>query len=248
MLYRMAAHFYMAVDRLSAHDLRPSKISAATVCPTARLLQLPNELLLEIFNLLPKPSQLSLRHVCRQLHLRTPSTRSNTAGQPSTCERHALLRVNEENCNIRSGRRRCITCGELAPLTHFRWDAAPICKWHDGWFMSRDIPKQVEPELRSKLRSLPQDLKCWISLERVYCAHRKDVIHWDIGECNCGCDVCGHFGVVCYVRVSATNAEGAMLDLVDGEQGLDMMETMRRRTAYEGKKVNRMRVVALNDL
>lgn len=113
--------------------------------------------------------------------------------------------------------------------------------------MKRDIPEHLDPKLQAKLSKLPRDLECWIALERTYCAHRKDVIHWDIGECGCGCEVCGHFRVVCYVRISAFDGRGLILDLVDEGDVVQVVETRRRQSPYGRKEVRRLRVLALND-
>lgn len=227
------------------HIGRPSDIQRQH---TRSLLRLPNELLHYILSYLPWPAQLSLQHVCRDLYGSTPSLRAFMAGQQSLCEQNVSLRANEENSNQRSGKRRCVTCGQLAPSTWFRRDTTPICKWHDGWFMKRGIPDTLELDLRRRLHAQSSNLDCWASFPRRYCAHSKEVINWTVRNCNCRCEFCGHFEVTCYVRISRTEGQGLELDLVEGEKGLEIRETKRQDSPF-GRTCERMvPVVALSDL
>lgn len=167
----------------------------------------------------------------------------------SACERNALLRVNEEQSNLAEGKRRCIICDALLPTTFFRSPAAPICKWHDGWQLSRSVPESLEPDLRSRLLEPQSYLDCYVSLQRVYCAHRKDIVNWHIRDCRCGCEFCGHFAVDCYVRVSETHGRGLVLDLVDdGRGGLEMQETRRQESPYGREEVRRVAIIPLAEL
>ena len=42
----------------------------------------------------------------------------------------------------------------------------------------------------------------WVAIDRVYCAHTRDIVGWHVADCECTCESCGHFPVKCYVRVS----------------------------------------------
>lgn len=235
--------------KLSAtHPLQPNDFSDAKGQRRTSLLRLPSELLVQVLSYLLKPSRLALQHVCRGLYDPTPPLQAPMATQLSVCERNALYRANEENSNLRSGKRRCVTCGQLAPLNWFRSETAPICNWHDGWLMKRIVTAILEPEIQLRLQGLLPYLDCWVSFERRYCAHSKDIINWDVRDCNCRCEFCGHFKVTCYVRISQTDGRGLELDLVDGNGGLQMLERRRQDSPHGRPQERTMPVVALADL
>ena len=146
---------------------------------------------------------------------------------------------------MRAGKRLCVICGQCADMSRFRWDSAPICKWHDGWFMKRSIPDVLEPALQQKLHNLPPDLECWVSIPRRYCAHARNITDWDVRGVVCACEFCGHYEVTCYVRIARTNGRGWELDLVEGAKGLEMLETQRPDRPYARKCERRLPVVAL---
>lgn len=235
----------MPPTRLSA-TIGLSELNQLVV--TSSLFDLPSELLLEVLHYLLPPAQLSLQHVCHWLYERTPSMSAPAAIQNSPCERNALFRANEENALLRSGKRRCIVCRQLALFSRFRWDKTPICKWHDGWFFKRGIPDALEPELQRRLRALLSDLDCWVSFPRWYCAHSKDVINWDVGDCRCGCEICGHFDVTCFVRISAMDGTGRELELVGSHGRMEMSERRRQDGPYGHPSERRLPVLALRDL
>lgn len=210
------------------------------------LLRLPNELLHQILTSVPRPSQLALRHVCRELHNRTPPVpQLPMHRQQSVCEKNAIARANEENINLQAGKRRCIICGQLAQFDRFRFLNTPICNWHDGWLFKRSIPDTMEPHIQRRLEAVARHRDCWVSLERTYCAHTKDILNWDVPACNCECEYCGHFTLTCYVRISQDDARGLELDLVEGSEGLEVLERKRQDGPYGLPQERRVAVVPL---
>lgn len=190
----------------SPHN-EPTHPSTATT-PPPTLPTLPPELLHLITTHLPPSSLTSLKLTSKPLYNTLPSppspthTKTHPRAQPqSDCELHARRRHLSERPLALSGRRKCILCAGPMPLAAFRGRAAPVCKWHDGWFervlVARGLPGSYGDGALERERRV-----------RLLCAHCRVVRGWDVKRCQCeeageggGCASCGVWEVECWVRL-----------------------------------------------
>ena len=162
---------------------------------------LPVELLYQIVDLLPISSLVSLKLTGRRLFVQLPSPPTYYIKTAPSCERRAIRRYISEAAEAAGGRRKCILCNGLMPLTFFRSAALPVCKWHDGWFCrSPDtIPIMKGPRIDQTGCGLQ-----YSTTTKILCAHCKVVRSWDGGQCPCqkgdGCESCGSWVVPCFLR------------------------------------------------
>lgn len=105
---------------------------------------------------------------------------------------------------MEDNRRRCVLCNACAPARDFM-EGYPICKTHEGRFMTTAMPSHLEPELVTRLQQLAKEMpeSGWVSFGRSLCVHSMLIQNWDgpSGLCECHCNSCGHFQVQCYVRI-----------------------------------------------
>ena len=173
------------------------------VSSSINLDNLPLELILEILAYLPTSSLIALKLVNRRLFCNTISPPQGWIKQASSCEKTAVRRYLNERKDLITGRRKCVVCNIVAPLSRFSGDS-PICRWHDAWFRSALPPMYLDSSLKEGLHYLAASITnpVWITVPRMYCAHTRDIIGWHVMECKCDCKSCGCFPVQCFVRVS----------------------------------------------
>lgn len=192
---------------------------------------LPVELLFTLLHQLPTSSLISLKLSSRQLFSKLPSPSSDSLHDASRCERRACWRNFGERKDRENGRRRCVLCDVCAPEEEFK-DEAPICKSHQGRFMTTTIPAHLEPDLKARLEQLYMSIPgtIWVSFKRKLCVHRKLIQEWDDvpRSCNCECDSCGHWPVWCYVRIHETHVR-------------DRIELVSYQLSEDGRQVNEER-------
>jgi hypothetical protein len=198
----------------------------------AYLVLLPVELLLAVVDYLPVSSIISLKLTSRHLYEWLPTPSKATVARLSQCERIALERYVSEAAHLLLHQRRCIICGGVQAFDFFR-DVAPICKWHDGWFMAASHrPLVLEPSIRRRIRKLElENSSCWVTIERSYCVHRREVLGWFMKDCNCECNACGHFLVRCHIRVSQDR---------DGLRGWQLVESADQTVIIEDRVADGM--------
>ena len=181
----------------------------------ANLQSFPTELLLQITGYLPPSAQVSLKLVNKNFFYRTPQIPQSSFKDCSPCERNAYRRSFYEGELLSKKQRRCVLCDGVQPADFFT-GAVPICKWHDGRFFHLSISPNLETTVKYRLTMIAQSTTkvLWAALKRMYCAHEREIIGWDIPQCSCDCQTCGRFEVVCYVRLSPyfTTPLGCQLD------------------------------------
>ena len=182
---------------------------------------LPPELLFEIIDYLQSSARLSLTLVSKHFQSWIPTESKTLLKDRSRCEAIAVRRFLQESQNRRSRKRRCVVCRGLYPEDFFR-RTAPICNWHDGWFMATTLSRHVEKSVMDRLEKVNPRKTCWFALEREFCVHKREIVGWSVPDCRCNCDSCGHFEVTCYVRRSSQSNRPARWEL--SENGLGVVE------------------------
>lgn len=172
--------------------------------PPPNVPDLPTELNLAIASHLPVSSRISLKLTSRSLFTKTDPIPTDWRRDATYCEKRAVRRFVTERKDLEGGRRRCVLCNTLVKTYHFPSPDAPVCKWHEARYVENQIPMAVEEEVRRKLREVERRCRkpVWVSLERWFCVHERRLLDWHFGDCLCQCEACGHFPVMCYVRLS----------------------------------------------
>ena len=180
---------------------------------------LPPELLLEMAQHISPSTRESLRLASEHLQNRLPGVPRSYFKTAPRCEQIAWSRFLNEGGSTGLGKRQCILCHAVLSRDFFRGDVS-ICKWHDGWFMSTSLPSFLDEATKKRLLEVQSRHPVkWIAFERQYCAHQKQIIGWHINKCCCNCNSCGHFEVICYVRVSGENDPPKSWELAQDNDG-----------------------------
>lgn len=179
-----------------------AKADGTHLTAASRITSLPLELLWEVASYLPVSGHIALKLSCRSLLLSIPEPPRDWNKNASRCERKAHRRHINEARDLADGKRRCVNCDLVTYSGRFP-TSAPLCKWHEPRFMSNSIPGNLDTGIRANLKDVARASTgpSWVALERLYCAHSREIIGWHEADCNCDCDSCGHFPVPCFVRI-----------------------------------------------
>jgi hypothetical protein len=197
--------YHQALLFLKRKRIQSAKKKLAIMEPLdpIKLTMLPAEILHMIVSYLPTSSLIAVKLTNKRLYRDTISPSPGWPKAASTCEKKAVRRYINERKDLISGRRQCTTCNLITSTDRFPCDA-PICKWHEQWFVSTTIPSFLETGLKARLVQLSNRTEepKYIAIDRMYCAHNRDIVGWHVMDCECECDSCGHYSVKCYVRIT----------------------------------------------
>lgn len=161
---------------------------------------LPTEIIQHVSDYLPVSALVSLKLASKTIFVKLRSRTQGYIKTASSCEVKAIRRFVSERQIALGGRRKCILCDGLMPVTFFHDASLPVCKWHQGWF-NRSV-SGLSAVASSDMR--PVDIFSGsVGIDRVLCGHCKTIRGWDVAHCSCkthdGCESCGTWGVTCIV-------------------------------------------------
>lgn len=126
-------------------------------------------------------------------------------------------------------RRPCALCNNARrPVDSFISDTYPVCKKHGDVIMSTRVPAGLDPAIKAKLGLLRKHVNCWLSIPRVLCVRRRQVLGWHVETSRCNVPECApkHVNIECYLRWSSTPHRELTYEVVNvNSGGLSLIET-----------------------
>jgi hypothetical protein len=168
------------------------------------LATLPPELLLQIATYLPTSAVISLKLTNKTLYHAMPIPANYNLLQLPQCERDAVRRAIHERKELQSGRKRCLFCNTLQPLSRFANISKPICSLHDKRFLKYMLPARVDEKTRARVSRIVglTDRIHWLEVPRTFCTHCQAIVEWEIEDCWCRCQSCSRVPVNVVVRTA----------------------------------------------